>query len=98
MRLLRGKSILAMPDEIVTEKGIFGYNRFYTTGEMESAMSKLGFTLERCMIESNNSGYRGTPGSLKRRMYRFFEFLEERLETLRLLGDTWYMAFRKNAA
>ena len=63
---------------------------FYTT--------KLGFTLERCMIESNNSGYRGTPGSLKRRMYRFFEFLEERLETLRALGDTWYMAFRKNAA
>ena len=98
VRLLRGKSILAMPDEIVTAKGIFGHIRLYTTAEMESAMSKLGFTLERCMIESNNSGYRGTPGSLKRRMYRFFEFLEERLETLRLLGDTWYMAFRKNAA
>lgn len=99
LRLLRGRSILAMPDELDSAKGIFGHIRLYTPSEMESAMSKLGFSPERSVTESNVSGYRGTsPASWRRRIYRLYERAEERMEFLRRLGDTWYMAFRKNAA
>ena len=97
LRLLKGKSILDMPDEIDCAKGIFGHIRLYTRLEMESAMSRLGFSLVRCVMESNNSGYRGVGGgSWRRRIYRMYERAEERLGILRGLGDTWYIAFRKN--
>ena len=94
--LLRGRSILEMPDESDRAKGIFGHIRLYTPAEMQSAMAKLGFALERCVIESNNSSYRGTSDrSWRRRIYRIYEHLEGKVGMLRNLGDTWYMAFRK---
>jgi SAM-dependent methyltransferase len=96
--LLKGRSILAMPDTLVSAGGTFGHIRLYTPSEIESAMSKLGFSLERRRAESNNSGYRGAPRSWRRRMYRLYEHLEEKLPILRGMSDTWYMAFRKNAA
>ena len=97
VRLLRGKSILAMPDEIESTGGVFGHIRLYTPAEMKSALWKLGFSLERSRIETNISGYRGSsPKTWRRRMYRLYERLEERLEMLRGMGDTWYMAFRKS--
>jgi SAM-dependent methyltransferase len=96
VRLLRGRSILAMPNEIDSAPGVFGHIRLYTPAEMKAALLELGFTLERSRIETNISGYRGTsPKSWRRRMYRLYERLEERLEILRAMGDTWYMAFRK---
>ena len=96
IRLLKGKSILEMPNEVTTAKGIFGHIRLYTPVEIESAMSELGFALERCILESNNSGYRGTsPGSFVRRVYRLYERAEARFGFFRSLGDTWYMVFRK---
>jgi hypothetical protein len=99
VRLLRGKSILDMPNELATAKGIFGHIRLYTPSEIESAMSKLGFALEQCILESNNSGYRGTsPRSFRRRIYRMYERVEGRFKILRSLGDTWYMVFRKRTA
>ena len=99
LRLLKGKSILAMPDEMESAKGIFGHIRLYTRSEMESAMSRLGFSLENSLIESNVSAYRGTfPGNWRRRIYRLYEYLEETLPILRRMGDTWYLAFRKHAA
>jgi 2-polyprenyl-3-methyl-5-hydroxy-6-metoxy-1,4-benzoquinol methylase len=98
LRLLRGKSILEMPEELERAKGIFGHIRLYTPAEMQSAMAKLGFALERCVIESNNSGYRGgSDRSWRRRIYRMYEYVEGRVGMLRGLGDTWYMAFRKTA-
>lgn len=97
LRLLRGKSILEMPDENPYAKEIFGHIRLYTPSEMESAMSKFGFCLLRSTIESNNSGYRGaSPRSFRRRIYRLYERAEERMGLLRSLGDTWYMVFRKS--
>jgi len=99
LRLLKGKSILEMPNRLDSAKDTFGHIRLYTRSEMEAAMSKLGFSLERSVIESNNSGYRGTsPKSWRRRIYRIYERLEERLAILRRMGDTWYMAFRKRAS
>jgi SAM-dependent methyltransferase len=99
IRLLRGKSILEMPNEVPTAKGTFGHIRVYIPSEVESAMSTLGFALERCIFESNNSGYRGTsPRSFQRRLYRLYERVEGRLKILRSLGDTWYMVFRKKTA
>jgi SAM-dependent methyltransferase len=99
LHLLLGKSILAMPNEIFSGAGVFGHIRLYTPSEMESTMSQLGFCLVRSMIETNISGYRGTsPKSWRRRLYRLYERLEERLVIPRSLGDTWYMAFRKDAA
>jgi SAM-dependent methyltransferase len=99
LRLLKGKSILAMPNEVDFAAGTFGHIRLYTPSEMESAMSKLGFSLERCVLESNNSGYRGASAeSWRRRIYRLYERAEERMGILRGLGDTWYMAFRKGAS
>ena len=97
LRLLKGKSILDMPDELSYAKGNFGHIRLYTLSEMQSAMEKLGFSLERSVIESNNAGYRGTSSrSWARRIYRMYERAEQNLGILRRMGDTWYMAFRKN--
>jgi 2-polyprenyl-3-methyl-5-hydroxy-6-metoxy-1,4-benzoquinol methylase len=96
LRLLKGKSILDMPNEIA--KGIFGHIRLYTPAEMHSAMAKRGLTLERCEMESNNSGYRGNSDrSWVRRVHRMYEYLEGKLRIFGALGDTWYMAFRKTA-
>jgi SAM-dependent methyltransferase len=95
VRLLRGKSILAMP-EIEPARGVFGHIRLYTPAEMKAALLKLDFRLEMSRIETNISGYRGkSPKTWRRRMYRLYERVEERLEILRGMGDTWYMAFRK---
>lgn len=97
LRLLKGKSILDMPNEI--GKGIFGHIRLYTPAEMQSAMAKRGLTLERCEMESNNSGYRGNSDrSWVRRVHRMYEYLEGKLGILGGLGDTWHMAFRKTSA
>ncbi len=98
LRLLKGKSILAMPDEIACAKGVFGHIRLYTHDEMESAMSKFGFSLQRSVFESNDSGYRGASArSWRRHAYRWYERLEGRVGILRGMADTWYMAFRKRA-
>ena len=78
LRLIKGKSILDTPNEI--GKGIFGHIRLYTPAEIQSAMSKRGFTLERCEMESNNSGYRGNSDrSWARRVHRMYEYLEGKL-------------------
>ena len=62
-------------------------------------MSKRGFSVERSVVESNNSLYRGTSdSSWRRRVYRIYEQLERRIAVLRPMGDTWYMAFRKSRA
>jgi SAM-dependent methyltransferase len=95
VRLLMGKSILAMPEEIESARGVFGHIRLYTPAEVESKLSTMGFRLKRSEIETNISGYRGTAKSLRRRMYRLYEHLEEGLGILRGLGDTYYLAFRK---
>ncbi len=96
IRLLKGRSILDMPDEMAYAKGTFGHIRLYTVAEVSAAMSKHGFTVERSVIESNNSGYRGTSnGSWRRRAHVLYEQLEKTLPLLGPLGDTWYMAFRK---
>jgi SAM-dependent methyltransferase len=96
LRLLKGTSILAMPDKLYGET--FGHIRLYTPGEMEAAMAKLGFSLESSRAESNNSAYRGAHKSWRRRIYRLYELVEGILRLPRGLSDTWYMAFRKNAA
>lgn len=99
LRLLKGKSVLDMPNELATAKGMFGHIRLYTPSEIESAMSNFGLALERCILESNNSGYRGTsPKSIRRRLYRLYERAEAKLKFLRSLGDTWYIVFRKKHA
>jgi len=97
VRLLKGKSILEMPNQQEGAKGIFGHIRLYTPSEMESAMSKVGLSLECLVIESNNSGYRGNSvKSWRRRIYRLYERAEGKLGFLRGMGDTWYMVFRKS--
>jgi SAM-dependent methyltransferase len=96
VRLLKGRSILAMP-EIDSANGVFGHIRLYTPAEMKAALLKLGLSLEMSRMETNISGYRGSsPKSWRRRMYRLYERFEERLDVLRAMGDTWYMAFRKH--
>ena len=95
IKLLKGKSILDMPNPIDSFGGVFGHIRLYTPGEIETTLSKMGFRLERSEVETNISGYRGTPNSLRRRMYRLYELLEQGLGMLRGLGDTYYLAFRK---
>src|SRR5882762_1693589 len=95
IKLLKGKSILDMPNPIESFGGVFGHIRLYTPGEIEATLSKMGFRLERSEVETNISGYRGTPNSLRRRMYRLYELLEQGLGVLRGLGDTYYLAFRK---
>jgi SAM-dependent methyltransferase len=96
LRLLKGHSILDMPDEMATAKGIYGHVRLYTPVEMNLAMSRLGFRLERLVTESNLSGYRGqNEGSWRRRLHRLYEEIEAKLPFQHNLGDTWYMIFRK---
>ena len=99
LRLLKGKSILDMPDEMDSAKGIFGHIRLYTPSEMEAAMSKLGFSLDRSLTESDTAAYRGSyEKPFRRRIYRLYERLEAKIGFLRSMGDTWYMAFRKRAS
>jgi 2-polyprenyl-3-methyl-5-hydroxy-6-metoxy-1,4-benzoquinol methylase len=96
LQLLRGKSILDMPDEFSHAPGLFGHIRLYTPSEMQAAMAKAGLNLERCVLESNNSGYRGdSESSWRRRIYRAYERVENKVGALRQLADTWYMVFRK---
>jgi SAM-dependent methyltransferase len=96
--LLRGKSILELPDEMPTAKGIFGHIRLYTPTEVQAHLAKFGFTQQRLVLESNNSGNRGNgSGGLHRKLYRWYERLEEKVSVLRRFGDTWYMVFRKNS-
>lgn len=98
LRLLRGKSILDMPDEMGYAQGTFGHIRLYTVAEVKAAMSARGFSLECAVVESNNSGYRGTSnGSWRRRAHRLYERLERSIPLLRSMGDSWYMTFRKIA-
>jgi len=97
IRLLKGGSILDMPDHMAVAKGTFGHIRLYTPDEMKLLMSRRGFSLEVSVLESNNSTYRGKSSkSLRRRLYRFYERVEQRFDFLRGFGDTWYMVFRKN--
>jgi len=97
IRLLKGGSILDMPDHIAVAKGTFGHIRLYTPDEMKLLMSRRGFSLEVSVLESNNSTYRGKSSkSLRRRLYRFYERVEQRFNFLRVFGDTWFMVFRKN--
>lgn len=99
LRLLKGKSILAMPDEMESAKGIFGHIRLYTRSEIEAAMSKLAFSLECSLTESNVAAYRGSfVKPFRRRFYRLYERVEAHFAFLRRMGDTWYMAFRKRAS
>lgn len=96
LRLLKGRSILDLPDHVAVAKGLFGHIRLYTPDEMKLLMSRLEFSLERVVLESNNSVYRGKSAkSLRRRLYRLYEMAEEGLPLLRGFGDTWYMVFRK---
>ena len=97
LRLLRGHSILDMPSEMGYAKGTFGHIRLYTVEEIKAAFSNWGLSLERKVIESNNSGYRGKSGKgWQHRAYRWYESLERNLPGLRSLGDTWYLGFRKH--
>jgi SAM-dependent methyltransferase len=99
IRLLKGKSILELPNLLTVAAGTFGHIRLYTPEEITEMMTERGFTLERSAIESNNSSFRGSSGrSLLRRLYRLYEVVEQRVGMLRSLGDTWYMVFRKNSA
>jgi 2-polyprenyl-3-methyl-5-hydroxy-6-metoxy-1,4-benzoquinol methylase len=96
--LLRGKSILEMPQEKDFARGTFGHIRLYTLPEMKGAMLRLGFTPVRCVLESNNSGYRGSSEkSLARHTYRMYERLERVVPALKRMGDTWYAVFNKQA-
>jgi len=98
LRLLKGKSILDMPNELEAAKGMYGHIRLYTQSEMQAAMSKLGFTPERCVIESNNSGFRGASRkSWKRRIRALYEYAEGGMGFLRGLGDTWHIVFRRTS-
>jgi len=99
LRLLKGKSILEMPEENAFAKGTYGHIRLYTHNEMEAAMCKLGFCVERCDFESNDSSYRGTSArSWRRQAYRWYEWLEGKVGMLRGMGDTWYVTFRKRGS
>jgi SAM-dependent methyltransferase len=95
LKLLKGKSILEMPNPIDSLGGVFGHIRLYTPGEVEATLLKLGFGLEASRIETNVSGFRGTAKSWRRRMYRLYERVEGGLGVLRGLGDTYYLSFRK---
>jgi SAM-dependent methyltransferase len=96
VRLLKGGSILDLPDHIAVAKGTFGHIRLYTPAEAVVLMSRLGLSVERVVLESNNSVYRGRSSkSVRRRLYRLYEIVEQKLGFLRRFGDTWYMVFRK---
>ena len=98
IRLLKGGSILDLPEYLDVAQGIFKHIRLYTPAEMTYMMSQLGFHVECSALESNNSAYRGKSAkSMYRRMYRLYERVEGRLGFLRSLADTWYFVFRKAA-
>jgi hypothetical protein len=68
---------------------------FFQSGE-EDFQRFVVPVFERCILESNNLGHRGTSSrSFRWRLYRTYERGGERLKTLRSLGDTWYMVFWK---
>ncbi len=95
--LLRGKSILDLPESMSVAKDVFGHIRLYTPAEVQSYFKKFDLSQERCVLESNNSGNRGSgSGGAHRKFYRLYERVEEKVGALRRLGDTWYMVFRKN--
>lgn len=97
IRLLKGHSILDLPNTIPTAKGIFGHIRLYTPAEMNQLMQARGFSLVSSVLESNNSAYRGSgKRSIRRALYRLYESAEQRIRALRKYGDTWYMVFRKH--
>jgi SAM-dependent methyltransferase len=97
IRLLQGKSILDLPNQLAVAKGIFGHIRLYTPTEVNHLMTERGFSLVRSVLESNNSGYRGKSSkSLRGTLYRLYERAEQQLNFLHSLGDTWYMVFRKD--
>jgi SAM-dependent methyltransferase len=94
--LLKGRSILDLPDEQSFAKGVFGHIRLYTLSEIKTHLEKFNFTVERCALESNNSEYRGSSAkSLYRRIYRMYERIEGSVGILRSLADTWYVVARK---
>ena len=96
IRLGKGKSILELPDDVAIAKGTYGHIRLYTVAEITAFLSRYGFSLERAVLESNNSAYRGaSANSLRRRLQRLYERIEQRLGFLRGLADTWYTVFRK---
>lgn len=96
IRLLKGSSILDLPDHVAVAKGLYGHIRLYTPLEVIQLMSRLGLKPERVLLESNNSAYRGSSSkSLRRRVYRLYERAEKTFGFLRRFGDTWYMVFRK---
>lgn len=98
LRLLKGGSILDLPDQMEIAHGIFRHIRLYTPAEMTHMMARLGFRVECSAMESNNSTYRGKSGkSMYRLMYRLYEGVEQRLGFFRGLADTWFFVFRKNA-
>jgi SAM-dependent methyltransferase len=98
LHLLKGGSVFDLPDEMEIARGVFRHIRLYTPVEIKYMMSRLGFRVECSAMESNNSTYRGkSEKSMYRRMYRLYEGVEQRLEFLRRLADTWYFVFRKTA-
>lgn len=98
IRLMKGNSILDLPNTMSTANGIFPHIRLYTHAEMSQLMHVRGFSRIKLVLESNVSSYRGTgTKSLRRRLHRFYERVELRLPLLRKFGDTWYMVFRKSA-
>jgi len=99
IHLFKGRSIFDLPSDNPLAKGVFGHIRLYTPEEIGSLMGQLGFSAECSVLESNNSTYRGASSkSFRRRLYAFYERVEQRCKFLRSLGDTWYIVFRKNAA
>jgi SAM-dependent methyltransferase len=96
IRLMKGNSILDLPNTVATAKDIFPHIRLYTHAEMSELMRARGFSSVKLVLESNVSGYRGNKRSLRRRLYRLYELVELGLPPLRSFGDTWYMVFRKN--
>jgi len=60
IRLLKGKSILELPNPSAVATGTFGHIRLYTPEEITEMMTERGFTLERRAMESNNSSFRGS--------------------------------------
>ena len=58
--LLKGKSILAMPDKLPSAGDTFGHIRLYTRSEMAAAMAKLGFSLEAQQSGIQQFGIQGT--------------------------------------
>ncbi|HTZ31027.1 MAG TPA: class I SAM-dependent methyltransferase [Methylomirabilota bacterium] len=97
LRLLKGNSILDLPNPLPTAKDTFPHIRLYTPSEMSQLMQVRGFSLVSCVLESNNSTYRDVGRkSFRKTLYRLYELAEQRLPSLRRFGDTWFMVFRKN--